>query len=130
MEGFDSRMHSSDIDFKVHEEIEVGEIIAKFDISGRDRSWRDYRQIRYFWPNSADLYIRIYELARTPNIEYGTSNKGQTVPPSNRESHSLKHSVVFRSCYFENTTDVVFPRGKSYLSTGELSHPSQKTGVV
>jgi hypothetical protein len=32
--------------------------------------------------------------------------------------------------YFENTIDVVFPRGKSYLSTGELSHPSQKTGVV
>ena len=107
-------MHSSDIDFKVHEEIEVGEIIAKFDISGRIRP----------------TCIRIYQLARTPNIEYGTSNKGQTVPPSNRESHSLKHSVVFRSCYFENTTDVVFPRGKSYLSTGELSHPSQKTGVV
>ena len=40
-------MRSSDIDFKVHEEIEVGEIIAKFDISGRNRSWRDYRQIRY-----------------------------------------------------------------------------------
>ena len=94
--------------------IEVGKIIAKFDISGRD----------------ANLYIRIYELARTPNIEYGTSNKGQTVPPSNRESHSLKHSVVFRSCIFENTTDVVFPRGISYLSKGELSHPSQKTGVV
>ena len=74
MEGFDSRMHLSDIDFKVHEEIKVGEIIAKFDISGRD----------------ANLYIRIYELARTPNIEYGTSDKGQTVPPSNRESHSLK----------------------------------------
>ena len=55
MEGFDSRMHSSDIDFKVHEEIEVGEIIAKFDISGRN----------------ANLYIRIYELVRTPNIEYG-----------------------------------------------------------
>jgi hypothetical protein len=35
--------------------IEVGEIIANFDISGRD----------------ANLYIRIYELARTPNIEYG-----------------------------------------------------------
>ncbi len=83
-------MHSSDIDFKVHEEIKVGEIIAKFDISGRDRSWQDYRQIRCFWPNSADLYIRIYKLARTPNIEYGTSDKGQTVPPSNRESHSLK----------------------------------------
>ncbi len=32
------------------------------------------------------------------------------------------------TCYFENTTDVVFPRGKSYLSTGELSHPSQKPG--
>ncbi len=47
MEGFDSRMHSSDIDFKLHEEIEVGEIIAKFDISGHDWSWRDYRQIRY-----------------------------------------------------------------------------------
>jgi hypothetical protein len=90
MEGFDSQMHSSDIDFKVHEEIKVGEIIAKFDISGRDRSWQDYRQIRCFWPNSADLYIRIYKLARTPNIEYGTSDKGQTVPPSNRESHSLK----------------------------------------
>ncbi len=82
-------MHSSDIDFKVHEEIEVGEIIAKsiflaaievgkiiakFDISGR------------IWPTC----IRIYKLARTPNIEYGTSDNGQTVPPSNRESHSLK----------------------------------------
>ncbi len=31
----------------MHEEIKVGEIIAKFDISGRDRSWRDYRQIQY-----------------------------------------------------------------------------------
>ncbi len=74
MEGFDSRMHSSDIDFKV---IEVGEIIAKFDISGRDRSWRDYRQIRYFWPNSAEHLIS--NMARR-------SDKGQTVPPSNRES--------------------------------------------
>jgi hypothetical protein len=34
--------------------IEVGKIIAKFDISGRN----------------ANLYIRIYELARTPNIKY------------------------------------------------------------
>ncbi len=75
-------MHSSDINFKVQEEIKVGKIIAKFDISGRDQSWQDYRQIRYFWPNSADLYIPIYELARTPNIKYGTSDKCQTVPPS------------------------------------------------
>ena len=43
--------------------IEVGEIIAKFDISGR------------IWPTC----IRIYKLARTPNIKYGTSDKGQTV---------------------------------------------------
>ncbi len=52
-------MHSSDIDFKVHEEIKVGEIIAKFNISGRDRSWQDYRQIQYFWPNLADLYTNL-----------------------------------------------------------------------
>ena len=36
-------------------QIEVGEIIAIFDISGRD----------------ANLYIRIYDLVRTPNIKYG-----------------------------------------------------------
>jgi hypothetical protein len=33
-------------------------------------------------------------LARTPNIEYGTSDTGHTVPPSNRESHSLKASPM------------------------------------
>ncbi len=43
----------------MHKEIEVGEIIAKFDISGRDRSWQDYRQIRY-----------LAEFGRLVNIEF------------------------------------------------------------
>ncbi len=33
-------------------------------------------------------------------------------------------------CYLENTTEVVFPRGTSYVCTEELWHPSQITGVV
>jgi hypothetical protein len=59
--------------------IEVGKTIAKFDI----------------WLNSVDLYIRIYKLARTPNIEYGTSDKGQTIPPKPQDSFkSLSHKEI------------------------------------
>jgi hypothetical protein len=104
MEGFDSRMHSSDIDFKVHEEIKVGEIIAKFDISGRDRSWQDYCQIRY-----------LAKFGQTPNIEYGTSDKGQTVPPSNRESHSLKFFQL-EKCFLQIRNFL----GTEYLLVGQI----------
>ncbi len=73
-------MHSSDINFKVHEEIEVGEIIAKFDISGRDRSWRDYRQIRYFWPNSAKHLVS--NMARQTRVRQSCLAIGSPTPLS------------------------------------------------
>ncbi len=40
-----------------------------------------------------------------------------------------KNGSMIHTCSIENTTDVVFPRGKSYLSTGELLHPSQNPGL-